>query len=40
MRFLITIARDYPGRSAIMLAALLLAGILEGISLSMLLPSR
>ena len=38
MRFLITLARAYPGRSTLMLAALLLAGILEGISLSMLLP--
>ena len=38
MRFLITIARIYPLPSIIMIAALLLAGVLEGIGLSMLLP--
>ncbi len=38
MRFLITIARAYPVQSAIMLFALLLAGVAEGIGLSALLP--
>lgn len=38
MRLLITFARKYPLNSAIMVLALLLAGMLEGIGLSMLLP--
>ena len=38
MRFLITIARKYPGRSALTLVALLFAGAAEGLSLIMLLP--
>ena len=38
MRFLITIARAYPLQSAIMLLALSLAGMAEGIGLSALLP--
>ncbi len=38
MRLLITFARKYPLNSALMLLALLLAGLLEGIGLSMLLP--
>ncbi len=38
MRLLITLVRDYPLRSAVMLFALLLAGLLEGIGFSMLLP--
>jgi ATP-binding cassette subfamily C protein len=38
MRFLITIARAYPLQSAIMLLALSLAGVAEGIGLSALLP--
>jgi ATP-binding cassette subfamily C protein len=38
MRFLITLARAYPWQSALMVAALLLAGILEGAGLSMMLP--
>ena len=38
MRFLITIARTYPLPSIIMVIALLLAGVLEGVGLSMLLP--
>jgi ATP-binding cassette subfamily C protein len=38
MRFLIAFARKYPLNSALMVLALLLAGLLEGIGLSMLLP--
>jgi len=38
MRFLITIARIYPLPSIIMVIALLLAGVMEGVGLSMLLP--
>ena len=38
MRFLITLARAYPLQSAIMLLALSLAGVAEGIGLSALLP--
>lgn len=38
MRLLITLARKYPWHSVIMLLALLLAGIAEGIGLSALLP--
>ena len=38
MRFLLTFARRYPLRSSIMVLALLLAGFMEGIGLSMLLP--
>ena len=38
MRFLITIARIYPLPSIIMVIALLLAGVVEGVGLSMLLP--
>jgi ATP-binding cassette subfamily C protein len=38
MRLLIEFARRYPLSSTIMLLALLLAGLLEGISLTMLLP--
>ena len=38
MRFLITLARAYPLHSIIMIIALLLAGVLEGVGLSMLLP--
>ena len=38
MRLLITFARIYPMRSAFMVLALLFAGILEGVGLSMLLP--
>jgi ATP-binding cassette subfamily C protein len=38
MRLLITFARIYPLRSAFMVLALLFAGVLEGIGLSMLLP--
>lgn len=38
MRFLITLARAYPLHSSIMIAALLLAGVLEGVGLTMLLP--
>ena len=34
MRLLITLARKYPWHSVIMLLALLLAGIAEGIGLS------
>jgi ATP-binding cassette subfamily C protein len=39
MRFLITIARMYPGRSALALVSLLFASIAEGVSLVLLLPS-
>jgi ATP-binding cassette, subfamily C, bacterial len=39
MRFLITIARMYPGRSALTLVSLLFAGVAEGLSLLLLLPS-
>jgi ATP-binding cassette subfamily C protein len=38
MRFLITITRTYAWYSIVMVAALLLAGVLEGVGLSMLLP--
>ncbi|MBW2435743.1 MAG: ABC transporter ATP-binding protein, partial [Deltaproteobacteria bacterium] len=38
MRLLITFARRYPWRSSVMLLALLLAGFMESIGLSMLLP--
>jgi len=38
MRFLINIARMYPGRSALTLVALLFAGAAEGLSLLFLLP--
>src|SRR5215510_4527292 len=38
MRFLITIARMYPGRSALTLLSLLFAGAAEGLSLLFLLP--
>ena len=38
MRLLITFARKYPLSTTLMLLALLLAGLLEGIGLSMLLP--
>ncbi|HEX7231328.1 MAG TPA: ABC transporter ATP-binding protein [Candidatus Binatia bacterium] len=39
MRFLITIARMYPGRSALTLVSLLFASVAEGLSLVLLLPS-
>ncbi len=38
MRFLIKLARAYPLHSIVMVIALMLAGILEGVGLSMLLP--
>jgi ATP-binding cassette subfamily C protein len=38
MRLLITFARNYPLSTTLMLLALLLAGLIEGIGLSMLLP--
>ncbi len=38
MRLLITLARAYPWQSATMLLALLLAGVVEGLSLTALLP--
>jgi ATP-binding cassette subfamily C protein len=38
MRFLITIARMYPGRSALTLLSLLFAGLADGLSLLLLLP--
>jgi ATP-binding cassette subfamily C protein len=38
MRLLITLARAYPLNSIIMVIALMLAGVLEGVGLSMLLP--
>ena len=38
MRFLITIARMYPGRSALTLVSLLFAGAADGLSLLLLLP--
>ena len=38
MRFLLKLARTYPLHSIVMVIALLLAGILEGVGLSMLLP--
>ena len=38
MRFLITIARMYPGRSALTLLSLLCAGVADGLSLLFLLP--
>jgi len=39
MGFLITIARMYPGRSALTLVSLLFASVAEGLSLLLLLPS-
>jgi ATP-binding cassette subfamily C protein len=39
MRFLITIARMYPGRSVLTLVSLLFASVAEGLSLLLLLPS-
>jgi ATP-binding cassette subfamily C protein len=39
MRFLITIARLYPGRSALSLVSLLFASVAEGLSLLLLIPS-
>ena len=36
MRFLITIARMYPGRSALTLVSLLFASVAEGLSLLLL----
>jgi len=38
MKFLVAITRAYPWQTAILVAALLIAGILEGASISMLLP--
>jgi ATP-binding cassette subfamily C protein len=38
MRFLITIARMYPGRSALTLVSLLFAGVADGLGLLFLLP--
>ena len=38
MRFLLTFARRYPIHTAVMVLALMLSGVLEGIGLSMLLP--
>lgn len=38
MRLLITFARNYPLNSIIMVLALLLAGLMEGVGISMLLP--
>jgi ATP-binding cassette subfamily C protein len=38
MRLLITFARKYPFNSTVMVLALLLAGLMEGVGLSMLLP--
>ncbi len=38
MRLLITFIRSYPRQSAVLLTALLLAGVAEGASLSALLP--
>ncbi len=38
MRFLITFSRNYPLASVFMLLALLLAGVIEGVGLTMLLP--
>lgn len=38
MRLLVTFFRAYPGQSAVMLVALLFAGIAEGVGLSALLP--
>jgi ATP-binding cassette subfamily C protein len=38
MRLLISLSRAYPLQSAIMLMALLLAGVAEGVGLSALLP--
>jgi ATP-binding cassette subfamily C protein len=38
MRFLITIGRMYPGRSALTLVSLLFAGVADGLSLLFLLP--
>src|ERR1051325_5863546 len=39
MRFLITIARMYPGRTALTLVSLLFASVAEGLSLLLLLPA-
>ena len=39
MRFLITVARAYPWRSAVILLGLLLAGLAEGVGLLLLLPT-
>jgi ATP-binding cassette subfamily C protein len=38
MRLMLTFFRAYPGQTVIMLIALLLAGIAEGMGLSALLP--
>lgn len=38
MRFLLTLARAYPWRTALTLLAMLLAGVMEGIGLLLLLP--
>jgi len=38
MRLLITFARDYPLASVLMILSLLLAGLIEGVGISMLLP--
>ena len=38
MRFLLTFSRRYPFHTSVMVLALLLSGILEGIGISMLLP--
>ena len=38
MRLLLTLARRYPFHSSVMILALILSGVLEGIGLSMLLP--
>ncbi len=38
MRFLVTIARSYPWQTLVTLAVLIIAGIVEGLSLSALLP--
>ena len=38
MRYLITIARAYPLQSALMMGALIFAGMAEGVGLSALLP--
>ncbi len=38
MRFLLTFLRAYPGESTVMLIALLVAGVVEGVSVTALLP--
>ena len=38
MRFLLTFLRAYPGESTVMLIALLAAGVVEGVSVTALLP--